>query len=152
MWLQDLLNTILFIYMRILPLIIGIAIAGLAARHSFAPAWTIAGAGALSPDARALAQAQDFAARHKEEADACVVLVAGPRGPDRDGLEGVLRALARTLAPVRVNALAPARAGAALDLAQASAALAYLATARAVTGQVMEIGAPDEARPLSRPL
>jgi len=103
-------------------------------------------AGALAPEAQALAKAQAFAARHREGEDACVVLVAGPRGPDRDGLEGVVRALARKLAPVRVNALAPLRASAALDPAQAGAALAYLASAPAVTGQVMEISAPDDAR------
>jgi hypothetical protein len=100
-------------------------------------------ADALAPDARALSQAQDFAAHLTEGEDACIVLLAGPRGPDRDALEGVVRALARRLAPVRVNALAPTRAGATLDPAQAGAALVYLATAPAVTGQVMEIGAPD---------
>jgi hypothetical protein len=104
---------------------------------------------ATMPSARALTAAQDFAreAARAQAPDACVVLVAGAQGPDRDALQGCVRALARKLAPVRVNALAPARAGAALDPAQAGAALAYLAQAAVVTGQVLEIGAPDASAP-----
>lgn len=103
---------------------------------------------ALSLSAQALARAQAFAAQAlaaqsgAKQDDVCIVLVAGPAGPDKDALAGLVRALARALAPARVNALAPLVAGARLDPAQAAQALAYLAGAPVVTGQTMEIGAP----------
>ena len=108
---------------------------------------------ALSLSAQALARAQDFAAQDfatqafaaqsgAKNDDVCIVLVAGPAGPDKDALAGLVRALARALVPARVNALAPLVAGARLDPAQAAQALAYLAGAPVVTGQTMEIGAP----------
>ena len=48
LWLQNLMNAVLFVYVRILPVVIGAAMAAVFARRLLVPRWTIAGAVAIS--------------------------------------------------------------------------------------------------------
>jgi len=48
LWLQHFMNGVLFAYMRVLPIVIGIVVAVTFARHRLVPRWTFAGAAAIS--------------------------------------------------------------------------------------------------------
>jgi len=48
LWLQNFMNGLLFAYMRVLPIVIGIAVAVTFARHRLVPRWTFAGAALIS--------------------------------------------------------------------------------------------------------
>jgi len=47
-WLQKLMNAVLFVYMRVLPILIGVGIAVIAARRHLIPSWTVGGAASVS--------------------------------------------------------------------------------------------------------
>lgn len=101
------------------------------------------GAATLAPCA--LQAIADFAAQ-AASVQRSIILVAGTAGPAREALNGGVRALARSLAPsLRVNALAPLHAGDDMDSEQAGIVAVYLASAGAVTGQVIEIAARKSA-------
>ena len=48
MWLQNVMNAVLFAYMCVLPIVIGASIAAIFARRALVPAWTLAGTVAIS--------------------------------------------------------------------------------------------------------
>lgn len=105
-------------------------------------------AATLSPEAIAAVQASaagagPSGAKGGGIKDRSIVLVAG-EGAAPEALQGAVRAFARHCAPgVRVNAIAPELAGAAMDEAQVAALAVYLARARTVTGQTLIAGPAD---------